>query len=279
MNDDAVAGSSVLRGSAGQPAPTTPSFVSIEPHSVTAPTSSRLPSASPQSNSPRAVEILEKRNLPASQPMTATSSSSSVALDHQANNSGDSNGPSPYGTRSRNRTGNARPNYAEDREPEIDFDWSSAKKRSRGVSGSGVAGSALSAEAERTSGSNTRRSSNSAGTPVVINGKATTVTGPRDHIPGMSSFSVNPEPASNVPASASSRKRKAPGNGLTTSHASSSTSRTSLSLSQRRQGAAGVPSATSMRATNIMTFENCQGCLRNGRLEADNGDVLSINGM
>ncbi|CAI4216562.1 unnamed protein product [Parascedosporium putredinis] len=41
---------------------------------------------------------------------------------------GDTSSSSPYGTRSRNRTGNARPNYAEDKDMDLDYEYLPPKK-------------------------------------------------------------------------------------------------------------------------------------------------------
>src|ERR1700709_2427937 len=68
-----------------------------------------------------------------SQPMTATGSSSSLQPPLE---NGDS-AASGYGTRSRNRTGGARPNYAEDKEVDLEIEAaakpSRTSKRSSGV--------------------------------------------------------------------------------------------------------------------------------------------------
>ena len=210
-----------------------------------------------------------------SQPMTtSSSSSSSMQPDQQVNNSMDPNGPSPYGTRSRNRTGNARPNYAEDRELEMDFEWSSAKK-SNAVGSSAVPGNALSGDSEKPSAATTRRSSTTAPTTSPVNNKAITASPQTNHLPGMSSFSVYPETSAAPPPP--SRKRKAPGNGPVVSQTSLAVTQASGSSISRRT--APSTNARRLRTTNLMTFENCQGYLKNGKLKADDGTTLAVNGM
>ena len=208
-----------------------------------------------------------------SQPMTKTSSSSSVAPDQQANSSTDANGASPYGTRSRNRTGNARPNYAEDRELEMDFEWTSSKK-TQVAANSTIPSNVLHGDNDKPPATNTRRSSTTASVGPITTNKPVTINLQNSNLPGMSSFSVYPE-ATTGPT-APSRKRKAPGNGPVTTHTSSALTQTSAAAMSRRFP---PPSnASRLRATNLMTFENCQGYLKNGKLKADDGTTLAVNG-
>ena len=208
-----------------------------------------------------------------SQPMTKTSSSSSVAPDQQANNSMDANGASPYGTRSRNRTGNARPNYAEDRELEMDFEWTSSKK-TQAAANSTIPSNVLPGDSDKLSATNTRRSSTTAPLGPITTNKPVTANPQNNNLPGMSSFSVYPE-ATTGPT-APSRKRKAPGSGPGTTHASSALTQTSVAGISRR--VAPPSNASRLRTTNLMTFESCQGYLKNGRLRADDGTTLAVNG-
>ena len=209
-----------------------------------------------------------------SQPMTNTSSSSSGVPDQQSITSTDANGASPYGTRSRNRTGNARPNYAEDREREMDFEWPSSK-RIHVAANSGASSIVLPGDGDKASATNTRRSSTTAPAGAMTTNKPVAVSPQNHNLPGMSSFSVYPE--TTTPPIAPSRKRKAPGSGPATAHTSSAVTQTSASSLSRRV----VPpsSASKLRTTNLMTFENCQGYLKNGKLKADDGTVLAVNGM
>lgn len=209
-----------------------------------------------------------------SQPMTTSSSSSSVHQDQQVTNSMDPNGPSPYGTRSRNRTGNARPNYAEDKELEMDFEWNSGKK-SHAAGNSAVPSNTISGDSEKPSTSTTRRSSTTAATTSIVANKATTASPQTNHLPGMSSFSVYPEAGAAPPAP--SRKRKAPGNGPVAPHTSSAATQASALNITRRT--APSTNARRLRTTNLMTFEHCQGYLKNGKLKADDGTTLAVNGM
>ncbi|KAL8935062.1 MAG: hypothetical protein Q9211_004905 [Gyalolechia sp. 1 TL-2023] len=203
--------------------------------------------------------------------MTATSSASS-AFPPQPRNAMEDNGPSPYGTRSRNRTGNARPNYAEDRELEMDYDWAPASKKARGSSTSASSTNVQGEENESLGVSTRRRSLTTVALPSSTKGANSTA--PKDHIPGMSSFSVHPEP-SEAPQQPS-KKRKAPGAvpaALSTLSANT-TSTTSFTTSRK---SSKLTSAHVSRFTNMLSFDASQGYLKKGELIADDGTVLAVN--
>ena len=204
-----------------------------------------------------------------SQPMTTDSSSSSIP-SAQPSTAMDTAGPSPYGTRSRNRTGNSRPNYAEDREVDTEYEWSTTKKPHASVA-SLTSAQSQPVDSERSSGINTRRSSTTTSTAPAS--KLTNSTAAKDHIPGMSSFSLNPETA--APAPGPSRKRKAPGGHATSvvPHGADHTSTISVPRKQSH-----VLSTTNLRETNMMSFEDTQAYLKSGKLRADDGTILEING-
>lgn len=206
-----------------------------------------------------------------SQPMTKTSSSSSIPSG-MATNTADNVGPSPYGTRSRNKAGNARPNYAEDREMDTEYDWAAAKK-SQASGGAVPLGQAQAGDSDRSTGVNTRRSSNTA--PLSATSKAGPAGNAKDGIPGTSSFSLNSE-AIAPPLPATSKKRKAPGGGVAASAASQHSGQAASHGTSRR--ATTTVSSARHRETNMLTFENSQGYLKDGKLKADDGTLLGING-
>lgn len=228
------------------------------------------PNALPSQPRPDPTSLTESAAKATSQPMTTTSSSSSVP-SAQPSSAMDTTAPSPYGTRSRNRTGNSRPNYAEDREVDTEYEWSATKKSHASVA-SVTSTHPQPVDSERSSGINTRRSSTTASaTPAT---KPANFTAPKDQIPGMSSFSLNPESA--VPAQAPSRKRKTPG-GHTASSAANGGDPSIMGNASRKQ--AHTTTTASNRETNMMSFEGTQAYLRNGKLEADDGTALGVNGM
>lgn len=253
--------------------PTAFASINQQPAVGPAPPSPRMPSKSPQPDQPPTAEPPVKRAPLESIPMTATSSSSSAPTDQQANGAAETNGAAPYGTRSRNRTGSSRPNYAEDREPELEYEWASNKK-SRAAAGSTIGNSVVAGDNDRSSGANTRRSSYAAPAGPVTAVKGGNLVAPKDHLPGMSSFSVNPEAAPAPPAP--SRKRKAPGSGTAGPQTSSTMTQTPAPGPPRRQTA--TVASNMVRTANLMTFENSQGYLKNGKLRADDGTLLGVDG-
>lgn len=236
------------------------------------PTTATLHSNSSVNLPPQKNESSQRALTLESQPMTKTSSSSSVPSG-MAVNTADNAGPSPYGTRSRNKAGNARPNYAEDREMDVESDWAAAKK-SQASAGAGSSGQALAGDSDKSTGVNTRRSSNTTPASAAAN-KAGPTGNAKDGIPGMSSFSLNAE-AHASPIPATSKKRKAPGGGVAASTASHNSGQATSHGASRR--AATAVSSARYRETNMLTFENSQGYLKDGKLKADDGTNLSING-
>lgn len=200
-----------------------------------------------------------------SQPMTASmSSSSEVAGNDPASNS---TTPAPYGTRSRGRNGGPRPNYAEDRDIDMDLELTSPAQKigasKRGAtSGHNTANGSPVAEQEKAPAGNTRRGQTS------VNG--TNAAAPsKDTIPGTSTFSANPN-ASNG-GSTVSRKRKQPSSG--TGLASDNTSGSSKKIFTTAPEGSSRPNGS-----NMMTFEAHGAYLKNGKLKADDGTVLAVNG-
>ncbi|PGH16024.1 hypothetical protein AJ79_02004 [Helicocarpus griseus UAMH5409] len=205
---------------------------------------------------------------PQSQPMTATTSSaSSPTSDATPHNT---TGAAPYGTRSRNRVGGARPNYAEDRDIDAEFELAPSLSRSGGskrASSSNLNHSAASqsADNEKAAGVNTRKH-------ATTNGSNTTST-TKEPIPGTFSFSANP----NNSGSTAPKKRKQPGSHQTTP-ASSTPNSTSNSSSKKFVVPANIPPEShKSHGRNMMTFNNCRAYLKNGKLKADDGTILSPN--
>ncbi len=198
-----------------------------------------------------------------------TSLSSSSAPSAQHTHAMDTNGPSPYGTRSRNRTGTSRPNYAEDRELDTEYEWSNTKKPHTSLASSASA-QMQPVDSERLSGISTRRSSTTASTTPA--NKQAGINTPKELIPGMSSFLLNPENATSAPPQ--SRKRKAPGSHVTSSAPNGGEQAASLPRKQ-----AIIATVNSAWETNMMSFEGSQAYLKDGKLTADDGTTLEVNGM
>ena len=240
----------------------TPTFTSVNRSS----SSNALLTAKPSTDGLRHNGVSSKSALPESQPMTATSSSSSHPPEQTNGATPETNGASPYGTRSRNRTGNSRPNYAEDRDPDMDFEFSANRKPH----------AMTFVDKERSSGTNTRRSSNAAiPTPPQATTKAASPSSSRDPLPGMSSFSLSGENGSEHAAPAPSRKRKAPGATPGTQPVATAPSISAAAPMRKATSSAAVLSS---RASNLMSFALCRGYLKNGKLKADDGTILSVDG-
>lgn len=168
----------------------------------------------------------------------------------------------PYGTRSRQRTGGSRPNYAEDKDTEMDTEMNGTHTKALPARKSG--GFAESYPVEALLDAPSRRgfsAVNGVPRPASSNAQA-----PKDSIPGTSTFAANPT------TTTTSKKRKQPGSSTTAAAV------TSHSVPARPKGTAGTASRLQPE-TNMMTFERCGGFLGADRqLAADDGTVISVNG-
>lgn len=207
-------------------------------------------------------------HMNASQTMAETVSSSA---DVSSKESG-AGTASPYGTRSRNRSGGSRPNYAEDREIDVEFEVQTpaGAEHSQKVRHSDVQANHVSAPVPTT-----RR-----GPAVHSDGISPAHNMSKDSIPGTSTFSANP--TSTVPTQPS-KKRKAAAQSTNLSIAAthpSSSSNGSLTGSQTSTRGTSTPAqnAAHLRCSSMFSFENCMGCLKDGKLVADDGTVLKVDG-
>jgi hypothetical protein len=209
-----------------------------------------------------------------SQPMTASSSSSSHPSLRESGTSGTA-APAPYGTRSRNRTAGSRPNYAEDKEMEMEYECTGATGNPNVASKPALQVEEPQSEntqPQKISGVSTRRAAasttNSQGSSNGVLNQAS--ANPKEPIPGLSSFPV----ISTTGTTTGSKKRKAgASNGTTGTSASSgpgqvTTRRTSMAVGNSSHG----------RLTNMLSFEMSQGYLKHGKLKADDGTTLAVNG-
>jgi len=217
--------------------------------------------AADDANKPSDVNNSETQTIE-SQPMTVSNSSSS----NPSLKDGTGVGAAPYGTRSRNRTGNPRPNYAEDKELDAEFELSPAKEPPVQKGGGLVDSSSASDVAQQSSG---------ARKGAVVEPEA----GPeqKDLIPGTSTF-----PAS-VAASSSaqvSKKRKATGQPAAPPPPPPPNPANNILAAQlvdrRATGTAQV--VPGFRETNMLAFDVCGGRLKNKKLVADDGTMLEVNG-
>ena len=185
-------------------------------------------------------------------------------------------GTAPYGTRSRNRGGNARPNYAEDKDIEMDnYDYydknqgDAPKKSSR---------LATTTTTLTNGGETSGRAAAGARKPLTGSapGSDDSKTAASQAHAGASSNGHVPAGAPPSSSAAASRKRKAV-NGPAQVAAATTTS----GQSARRAAASNTAQSSTSAIwpeTNMLSFENCKGRPQNGRLVADDGTVLEANG-
>ena len=191
----------------------------------------------------------------------ATQTSSDAQASKNASQADDldaamANDNSTYGTRSRNRTGNARPNYAEDQD--MDFELAAPTTGAHATKKKAANEPAVSgAEAKRVQEFKGLLSVNG-NAPANANG-----AGAKESTPG-----------SHGVASAVSKKRKA----TAASTALTQTPPASNSPAPAVARKATAPSAMA-RETNVMTFSKHRSCLnKKGELIADDGTKLCVNG-
>ncbi|KAF1837504.1 hypothetical protein BDW02DRAFT_627921 [Decorospora gaudefroyi] len=179
--------------------------------------------------------------------------------------------PSSYGTRSRGRPGRSRPNYAED--TEMDFEVPAASTNGNASDPSSResvapdSGHSSSAGGKKgsghgswgNSGSNTKENTANPNIPGA----------PATAAPTQSS-TPQPQPQ---PHPTTKRRKNAAANATNGSHASAP----APSQAGAKRGNHAMVAANSARESNMMTFESTGAFLKNGHLEADDGQTLSVN--
>lgn len=183
---------------------------------------------------------------------TSASASASAA--------GDPNGPSPYGTRSRNRTA-SRPNYAEDHDDQMDFEYTNGKKTQDKAA---AAAKPQDAEMQKTPSAQGRRG------PGAKAAAAKSVEPPANgndgqKIPGTSTFAVKEEPGPTT-----GKKRKAPSTSAQTTAPAPPPA--------KRRASAMANNARTPRESAMVTFTDTGARLQpDGGLLGDDGIVYRAN--
>lgn len=200
-----------------------------------------LPSTVPDAHVSPGPDAVFTQDVPQSQPMTATASTSSQTPNQD---DGDGNSAAPYGTRSRNRPGGARPNYADDKELDMEIE---------------AAGRIKAAPKKMASAAPTAEP-----TPAPLGFATINSTSIQNGDPPAPATTAPPQPAP-------PKKRKQPAsntpvpNGAAPSHA----------LGPR----ARPPISNAYVETNMMSFSRCGSRLNAKRqLVADDGTALAANG-
>lgn len=204
-----------------------------------------------------------------SQPMTA---SNSITSNPAATDAG-SSAAAPYGTRSRNRNGTSRPNYAEDKELDVEFEVATngrdnsagRNKQARGADQSG------NIESDRLSNHSRNHTPRPDQTGTVLQGHH------KEPIPGTSTFSASPAANASQPT-----KRRKAATQLTSVIAPDPQAHTGSHFVPAAQTVTRrsslVTQTVGLRESNMLSFDGCGGRLKGKNLVADDGTILEVNG-
>jgi hypothetical protein len=193
-----------------------------------------------------------------SHPMTTTTSTSS----HLSNK--DSTPPQTgYGTRSRNRPGAPRPNYAED--VEMDFEMAPQTNGRDHSSMDLSSNSPPAIESRQSPAPSSKRGNQTSNGWNSLNNNSSS-------IPGTSLFSANPN--ARVPHSRKRKATEAQSTGVGQSQSPAPTTQTVT----RRTHANATQINPPMRESNMLSFDKHRAILKHGKLVADDGSSFSVNG-
>ncbi|CAO2657000.1 Nn.00g058030.m01.CDS01 [Neocucurbitaria sp. VM-36] len=177
--------------------------------------------------------------------------------------------PSSYGTRSRNRPGRSRPNYAED--TEMDFEMAPAPTHGN-ISDLPSRNSVAPDSGHSSSVSGKKGAAAAQANASWGNSGANLKDGPANvNIPGPSASA--PSTQSGTPQPTTKRRKNAATAATNGSHASVAPP----SQAGAKRGTHAMAVANSARESNMLTFENTGAFLKNGHLEADDGQTVSVN--
>jgi hypothetical protein len=259
--DDAQTGALTETGAAGGGAPSNAASKtsSTRNSSPAAPASENQQSAQDSNNASSAMDEAQQ-----SQDVAGTDSSSAQPSRKESEEAA-----APYGTRSRNRPGRSRINYAED--TEMDFEMTAAP--TNGNAPNPLPRNSVAAErAQSPTGSGKKGASAGQGSaPWGSSGSISTDHPTNTNIPGTSAFTAANQAATAQPAT--KRRKNATKDATNGVHANAAVP--SPAAAKRGTQPTAAPGS---RETNMMTFESTGALLKNGRLEADDGQTISING-
>lgn len=178
----------------------------------------------------------------------------------------------PYGTRSRNRPGRSRINYAED--TEMDFEMT-APAPTNGNTSDPPSRSSVAAENGQSLGVGAKKGAGAGqgSAPWGNSGSNLKDTQATASITGSSA--ATPATSSSTSQPTTKRRKNAAKDATNGVQASAA----APSQTAKRSAPAQAPSsAPYSRETNMMTFESSGAMLRNGQLQADDGQIVSVNG-
>lgn len=182
---------------------------------------------------------------------------------------------SPYGTRSRNRTGASRPNYAEDKDLDVEM-FEPDRREDESKKATRQAGSANASQG----GAAAPRPSNGSSSRKPLPTESTHHAAQKEQTSTTTSNSTPSAVTTPAPSTQPSRKRKAATSQASTpasGHVQQSLSNGATTTVQRRPAVVSH-SGIGYSETNMLTFENCAGKPKDGKIIADDGTVLEVNG-
>jgi hypothetical protein len=184
----------------------------------------------------------------------------------------DGDAPSSYGTRSRGRPGRSRPNYAED--TEMDFEMGAAP--ANGNVSDPPSRNSMAPDSSHFSSMNGKKGSGSAQGNASWGNSGTDTKDNTANVNIPSTASTAAPTQSSTPQPPPTKRRKNAATHATngSSHASSA----APSQAGAKRGNHAMVPTNSARESNMMTFENTGAFLKDGHLEADDGQILSVNG-
>ncbi|KAG4220178.1 hypothetical protein PC116_g31343 [Phytophthora cactorum] len=217
-------------------------------------------------------------NAAVSQPMTKSTSSGSNPSGKEA-----MTGPSPYGTRSRNR-GQARPNYAEDKDVDVDmYDAFVDKKDEESKKSSRHVGAATNGTSDAPKGANSTSRKGAALEDGKASSNGSHTTTKDSH--STNNATTNGSSTTTSSSTTSSKKRKAPAQSVANhAHSNGGTPAPAGSNTTKRGGTNATAvttthNTTGYKPTNMLYFEKSGAIPKDGKMVADDGTVLEANGM
>ena len=178
----------------------------------------------------------------------------------------------PYGTRSRNRPGRSRINYAED--TEMDFEVT-APASTNGNASDPPSRSSVAAESGQSSGVGGKKGAGAGQGSAPWGNPGPNSKDNQANLSISSSSATTPATQINAAQPATKRRKNAAKDAATGTQASAATPSQATKRGAPVQAPATAPYT---RESNMMTFEFSGAVLKGGHLQADDGQIVSVNG-
>lgn len=178
----------------------------------------------------------------------------------------------PYGTRSRNRPGRSRINYAED--TEMDFEMT-APAATNGNASETPSRSPVAAESGQLLGVGGKKGAGAGQGSAPWGNSGSNLKDTQANLSISGSSAATPTTLTSTAQSATKRRKNAAKDAANGTQASAA----APSQTAKRGAQVQAPvSAPYSRESNMMTFEFSGAALKNGSLQADDGQTVSVNG-